>query len=152
MAILNKACCVAENYTYPTFPIGPRFVFCGEKTQMKRAFLIAAILFACVFAHAQTPISAGDAINHVGENATVCGQVASTHWAMRSRGNPTFINLDRPYPNQAFTIVIWGSDRPKFGYPEATYSGHRICVSGRISVYRGTAEMIASEPSQIRVQ
>jgi hypothetical protein len=25
----------------------------------------------------------------------------------------TFINLDKPYP--IFTIVIWGSERPKFG-------------------------------------
>ncbi len=50
---------------------------------------------------------------------------------------PTFINLDRAYPNQLFTALIWGSDRPKFGDPEVTYSGRRICVTGTIGAYRG---------------
>jgi len=40
---------------------------------------------------------------------TVCGEVASTHYAVRSRGNPTFINLDKAYPNQIFC----GSDLGK---------------------------------------
>ena len=38
-------------------------------------------------------IKATEARNHVGETATVCGNVASTHYAA-SRGRPTFINLD----------------------------------------------------------
>jgi hypothetical protein len=33
----------------------------------------------------------------------------------RSRGKPTFIDLDKPYPSQDFTIVIWDDDRAKFG-------------------------------------
>jgi len=119
---------------------------------MKRALLVAMILLGCMLAYAQTPISASDAINHIGERAAVCGQVVSIHYAMRSRGNPTFINLDKPYPNQVFTIVIWGSDRAKFGDPELAYSEHRVCVTGLISSYRGTPEMIASDPLQIRIQ
>ena len=41
--------------------------------------------------------------------------VASAHYAERSKGQPTFINLDKPYPNAPFTVLIWGSDRGKFG-------------------------------------
>ena len=101
---------------------------------------------------AQTSISAAEAKNHVGEKATVCGEVAGTHYAATSRGNPTFINLDKPYPNQIFTVLIWGSDRPKFGDPEQAYRGKRICVTGKISDYKGVPEVVAYEPSQIRVQ
>jgi hypothetical protein len=75
--------------------------------------------------------------------------------ALRSkepRGNPTFINLDKPYPNQIFTVLIWGSDRPKFGDPEETYRSKRICVTGKISDYKGVPEIVAYEPSQIKVQ
>ena len=59
--------------------------------------------------------------NHIGETATVCGHVAGTHYAPRSHGQPTFINLDKPYPDSPFTVVIWGSDRDKFGAPETAY-------------------------------
>src|SRR5713226_4555303 len=87
--------------------------------------------------HAQTSLSATDAKNHIGEKATVCGEVASTRYSARSRGNPTFINLDKPYPNEIFTVVIWGSNRSKFGRPEVDYSEKRICVTGKISLFRG---------------
>jgi hypothetical protein len=101
---------------------------------------------------AQSRISAAEAKNHVGERATVCGEVVSTHYAARSRGNPTFINLDKPYPNQIFTVLIWGSDRPKFGDPEVMYGNKHICATGKITDYKGVPEIVAYEPSQIRVQ
>jgi micrococcal nuclease len=82
--------------------------------------------------------------------ATVCGKVVSTHYAASSRSRPTFLNLDEPYPRQIFTIVIWGSDRPKFGEPEAKYRDKSVCVTGKIKEYRGVPEVVASEPAQIR--
>jgi len=103
-------------------------------------------------AQAQKSISAAAAKDHVGEKATVCGEVASAHFAARSRGTPTFINLEKPYPNQIFTVLIWGSDRPKFGSPEREYDGKRICVTGKVNIYRGMPEIIAYEPSQISMQ
>jgi hypothetical protein len=48
----------------------------------------------------------------------VCGTVASTHYAPRSRGQPTFLNLGHAYPNEDFTAVIWGENRAQFGTPE----------------------------------
>jgi hypothetical protein len=84
-------------------------------------------------------IPATEAAKHVGENATVCGTVASEHTATSSKGTPTFINLDRPYPSQVFTLLIWGDDREHVGkIPE---SG-RICGVGRITEYRGSPEIV----------
>jgi hypothetical protein len=118
-----------------------------------RALVIPAVVVLwAALGLAQTSISAAEAKNHVGERATVCGEVASVHYAARSRGNPTFINLDKPYPNQIFTVLIWGSDRPKFGDPEEAYRSKHICVTGKISDYKGVPEIVAYEPSQIKVQ
>jgi DNA/RNA endonuclease YhcR with UshA esterase domain len=114
-------------------------------------FVAGTICWAAV-AFAENPISAAEAKNHAGENATVCGEVVSTHYAERSRGNPTFINLDKPYPNQVFTILIWGSDRSKFGDAEEKYRGKQVCVTGTITMYRGSAEVVAHEPSQIKLR
>jgi hypothetical protein len=45
--------------------------------------------------------------------------------------------------------LIWDSDRAKFGGPETKYKDARVCVMGRIGSYRGTPELVATEPSQI---
>jgi hypothetical protein len=122
-----------------------------ELNRKARAASVLVILWAAL-GSAQTSMVAAEAKNHVGEKGTVCGQVASTHYATQSRGNPTFLNLDKPYPNQVFTVLIWGSDRPKFGEPEKAYRNKHICVTGKITEYKGNPEIIAYEPYQIKVQ
>ena len=102
-------------------------------------------------AHAQKKLSAVEAKDHIGETATVCGNAVSTRYAASTRGQPTFLNLDKPYPNQIFTVVIWGSDRSKFGAPESDYKGKRICVTGKITKYRNVPQIIAERPQQIQV-
>src|SRR6476620_10630518 len=86
--------------------------------------LAALMLFAALVqpAFAQKRLTTAEAREHIGEVATVCGTVVSTRYAASTKGKPTFLNLDKPYPNQVFTIVIWGSDRDKFGRPEVEYS------------------------------
>ena len=104
------------------------------------------------FAEEGKKYTSKEAAYHVGETATVCGVVASTKWATRTKGQPTFLNLDEPYPSQIFTILIWGSDRPAFGLPENIYARKRICVTGKIKEYRGKAEIIAKNPKQIKIE
>jgi hypothetical protein len=77
--------------------------------------------------------------------------VVSTRYAASAKGRPTFLNLDKAYPNQIFTVLIWSSDRSKFGAPENDYNGKRICVTGKITEYRGVPEIVAEAPQQIRV-
>lgn len=119
-----------------------------------RALLFMVLLLAgcAVTAGAQQHITAAEARDHVGQVATVCGKVASLHWATRSKGQRTFINLDAPYPQQIFTVLIWSSDRPQFGDVEQSFTGKTICVTGTVSAYRGVPEIIARSANQITVQ
>jgi hypothetical protein len=94
----------------------------------------------------------GEAKDHIGETATVCGNVVSTRYAASTKGQPTFINLDKPYPGQIFTVPIWGSNRSKFGTPEKDYRAKRICVTGKITEYRGVPEVVASDPHQLQIE
>ncbi len=90
-------------------------------------FLVILILSIPLSVYSQAAISPEEAINHIGQNQTVCGVVASAHYAAHSKGRPTFLNLDRPYPNQIFTAVIWGRDRNNFSEPpEEKYMNERI--------------------------
>jgi hypothetical protein len=84
-------------------------------------------------------IAASDTAKHVGEVATVCGRSASEHMSFSSRGVPTFINLDQPYPNEVFTVLVWGNDRGRVGNLP---TGGRLCAVGTISEYRGVPEIV----------
>jgi micrococcal nuclease len=110
-------------------------------------FLINPVL------HAQAKkLATAEAKDHIGDRATVCGKVVSTHYAKSSKGKPTFLNLDEPYPKEVFTILIWGSDREMFGTPEDEYKGLRVCVTGKLRSYRGRPEIVATDRGQIGVQ
>jgi hypothetical protein len=114
--------------------------------------LIIAGLTACGVQADSASITAAEAANNEGKSAKVCGLVASAKYATETRRQPTFLNLDHPYPNHVFTALIWGSDRSAFSYPPESLRGQRICVKGTIELYKGKAEIIVSSPSQIEVQ
>jgi len=94
-------------------------------------------------------LSVEDAAHHVGENATVCGVVASTKFDAELQSQPTFLDFGKPYPDQVFTVVIFGEDRAKFGTPETSLRGKRICVTGKIQEKRGLPEIVLSDPKQM---
>ena len=58
-----------------------------------RSILSAAVLLLCApLSHPQA-LTAAQTRVHEGENATVCGIVASVRQASASKGKPTYINL-----------------------------------------------------------
>ena len=108
---------------------------------MRAVLLVFALVLASFALMAQT-ITTSDAAKHIGERETVCGTIAGKHTAASSRGTPTFVNLDRPYPNQVFTLLIWGDDRGRVG---AVPESGRICATGVITEYRGSPEIVLRE-------
>lgn len=117
--------------------------------------ILGVIVFAAVIvcaAGAQShAIPAREAKDHIGESGTVCGKVVGIHYAARSKGQPTFLNFDEPYPREDFTVVVWGSDRDKFGDLSA-HQDKRVCVTGKITSFRGEPEIVAKQPSQVESQ
>jgi hypothetical protein len=114
------------------------------------------ILVACAWLSAsprKAPVATPEqAKAHIGQTAQVCGPVARVHLAFKTRGQPTFIDLVRPYPHAPFTAIIWGLDRGKFGDPQQLYLNKRVCVTGPITVYRGHPEIILHSPKQVAVK
>jgi hypothetical protein len=125
-----------------------------RRCQVTLRWFLAGAVFAL---GAPIPLAAAEltsqqAASHVGENTTVCGTVASANYSVRTKGQPTFLNLDRPYPQQVFTILIWGTDRAKFGTPEVQFMGKRLCATGKIELYKGKPEIVATDPAQLTVR
>jgi DNA/RNA endonuclease YhcR with UshA esterase domain len=46
-------------------------------------------------------------------------------------------------------VLIWGENRSKFGTPESESKGKRICVTGKITEYKGVSEIVADDSGQI---
>jgi len=118
----------------------------------RAAVAIAAVLLVWPASADAASVSPKEAAGLVGETATVCGVIASADYMVGSRANPTFltvVNPDQPDPKRALTAVIYGHDRAKFGTPETTLQGQRVCVTGYISFFRGRPEMILSAPRQL---
>jgi DNA/RNA endonuclease YhcR with UshA esterase domain len=90
-----------------------------------------------------------DAAGHIGETATVCGVVAFAEYEVNEQNQPTLLDLGQPHPNAIFTAVIYGDNRQKFGTPENSLRGKRICVTGQISDYQGKPEIVLTEPGQL---
>jgi endonuclease G len=69
----------------------------------------------------------------------VCGTVVSTK--LSSKGN-IFLNLDKKFPNQVFSISIFKDNVPNFSYQPDTYlAGKTICVTGKVTNFNGTPTM-----------
>ncbi len=125
----------------------------GESLRKLRASVFVTLLLLAPAAPAQPQrITTREAKNHVGEKATVCGRVVGIHFVSSGKGQPTFVHFDDQYPNQVFTLVIWGSDRPKFGRPEDLYRNKDLCVTGKITSYLEVPEIVASNPNQVQIQ
>ena len=100
-----------------------------------------------------TGIAAAQAASHVGERTTVCGDVVDSRYAPSSKGSPTFLNFEKPYPNHIFTVVIWGSERSRFpSNPESHYRNKNVCATGLIETYSGKPQIIARDPSQLQIR
>jgi hypothetical protein len=124
-----------------------------QSRELRRAAVAIAmsILFAASATRAADALDPADAASHVGEEATVCGEVTGAKFSDHRKRKPTFIDFGPPHPNQLFTVLIWGEYRDKFDYVPESLLGKTICVSGTITEYKGKAEIKVTDPAQIEV-
>lgn len=87
---------------------------------------------------------------NMNEKACVCGTVVSTKYSEKS--SATFLNLDKKFPNQVFSVTIWGDARKNFSYlPEEFLMDKQICVSGIIEDSKGTPSINVTNEKAIEV-
>jgi hypothetical protein len=123
--------------------------------------LAVVLLLGLIFSRVYRPepalnpegtVDAHEATEYIGKVMVVCGVVASSDYREDIGGQPTFLNLDRPYPDQTFTAVIWRRDLNKWHVsPHLYYSGRSICVTGRIEEHNDNPQIIVSSPDQISI-
>src|ERR1700722_14894911 len=120
----------------------------GASSARARRLVLSACIAFPVVARAAS-LGPEEAADHVGETTTVCGLVASPSYLPQAPQSPTFLDLGKPFPNQIFSAIIFGTDRPKFGTPEISMRDKSICVRGTIFLYQGKPKMLLHDPKQL---
>lgn len=102
--------------------------------------------------YGKNKINTSQVKNYIGQNHCVCGKVVSTKFNENGKSNPTYINLDKKYPEQLFTLMVFGQDRKNFSYkPEEFLRDKTICIKGKITEYKGEPQIIANSEKQIEI-
>lgn len=83
------------------------------------------------------------------KKVTICGTVVSTH---RSSKDNIFLNLDKRFPNNIFSVNIWKSDLTNFSYPpEVALENKRVCVTGEVTLREGMPNMNIKSEKEITI-
>ena len=90
-------------------------------------------------------ISYTEASAHIGEIASVRGTLVK---AYTSASGTVFLDFCTSYKGCPFSGVIFAGDVPKVG-DLTKYTGTLITLTGKISSYQGTAEIVVTSPNQI---
>lgn len=93
-----------------------------------------------------------DAKDNIGKECIVCGKAVSIKFVENGKTNPTYINLDKKFPEQLFTIVIYENQRNKLNYiPEEKLLQKQICIKGKIELFKGTPQIVLQKPSDLEI-
>ncbi|MFT5602881.1 MAG: endonuclease G [Flavobacteriales bacterium] len=87
---------------------------------------------------------------NIGTKSCVCGTVVSTKFSEKS--GATFLNLDKKFPNQIFSVTIWEKSRNNFSYkPEEELYMKKICLTGKLESKNGTPTMNITNEKSIEI-
>lgn len=99
---------------------------------------------------AEPKIEAYKAPFHVGKSVMACGNLAE----VKHLSNRHYLNLDKRYPNQTLTILVWDRDyrwfEERFGKIDG-YVGKRFCVRGTVEEYKNNMQIQVKNPQFLRL-
>lgn len=119
---------------------------------MKTNFLILALIFICLTQlaigqiHTDT-ITAAEASQLIGEQVIIKAKVASVFYAKSSSGSPTFLNLDKTFPDNPIAVVIFEKELKKLKINAQLYKSKTIIVTGKVGLYKDEEKPNKNKPS-----
>jgi len=91
-------------------------------------------------------ISAAEAKDHIGTNAIVTGTIVEVYKGARTVN----LNLDKPFPKQPFSAVIFSEKTNLF--PEVgNLKGKSVEITGKITEYRDRPQIVLTSTNQLKV-
>jgi len=112
--------------------------------------LLCGLGFSFSSGASEQRIEAYKAPFHVGETVMACGRVAQVSKGKKAH----YLNLDKRYPNQSLTVLVWDSNlkgfEQRFGNL-TKFKNQRVCVRGKITEYKNSLQIKVSNPQYLRL-
>ncbi len=108
--------------------------------------LMLSTMLAVAQAKAPPVISPAQAVNYVGQEVVVRGEITQI---VLSVNLTTHINFGGLYPKHAFTATIFKANQKLFPHIR-DLDGKLVHVQGVVHLYRGKPEIVLTRPTQIR--
>lgn len=118
---------------------------------LKKILVTSLLSLASVSSIAQeAKIEAIKAPFHVGKSVMACGQLAE----VKHFDNRHYLNLDKKYPNQSLTLLVWDNNykwfEERFGRIDHMV-GQRFCARGTIEEYKNNLQIKVNNPQFLRL-
>lgn len=104
-------------------------------------FVLILLFFNTLPFFAQDTISAGQARDYIEMPMFVKGKVVSFKVAVEGKST-NYLNIDRPYPDGFFTVVLSNSYLEKQKINLQDLNQKIICVKGKITTYKDDPKQI----------
>lgn len=125
------------------------FVQSPNPIKMKKYFFLLVFFFSLA-AMAQDTISSTKAKEYLNKMTVVTGKVVSFKLASEDK-TINYINIDKAYPDQNFTVVLTNAHLAKLNLDLAGLKGKTIFVTGKISTYKNDPKQIPQIFNPIRI-
>lgn len=114
-----------------------------------KLYTLSMVFFLCVTqANAQTKVTIKEVVNNVGKDVTLCDSVYSA----RALDNISLLNIGGKFPKEMLTVVVFKADRSKFERePVELYQNKRICVTGKVTLYKDKLQIVVNDPKQVKL-
>lgn len=114
-----------------------------------KLYILSLVFFLCVTqANGQTKVTIKEVVNYVGKDVTLCDSVYSA----RALDNISLLNIGGKFPKEVLTVVVFKADRSKFEKePVELYQNKRICVTGKVALYKDKLQIVVNDPKQVKL-
>jgi hypothetical protein len=68
----------------------------------------------------------------IGQKVIVRAKVATTYFGPKLIGQPNYLNLDKPFPDNPMVVIIYNNDLKKLKLNLSDYKGKTIVVKGKM--------------------
>ena len=119
---------------------------------MSKFCTIIVIILLSQLIYGQKIVPMDSVSAHIGYDVTFCEKVSDA-FKPAGENKLIYINFGGKYPDHKFTAVIFPKDQPKFPLnPVTVLKDKNVCITGKISEYKGTAQMVLNDPAQLVIK
>ncbi|WP_394145697.1 hypothetical protein [Vibrio atypicus] len=118
--------------------------------KIQRLAFVVILSFVSLSSNAEPKIEAFKAPFYVGETVMACGNVSQVSQGKKAK----YINLNKKYPNQELTLLIWNNHVSKFTQRFGELDkleNSRVCARGKITEYKNSLQIKLSNPQFLRL-